>query len=63
MLYAQSGTILIAHRWIFSPQLQVKVGLSAHTTDHVKASYDTNLYFITTDYRLQMNHKCQIVNF
>ena len=44
MLYAQSGTILIAHRWIFSPQSQVEVGLSPYTTDHVNDSDDTSLY-------------------
>ena len=47
MLYAQSGTILIAHRWIFSPQSQVEVGLSPYTTDHVKHSFDTHLYQAT----------------
>ena len=54
MLHAQSGTILIAHRWVFPPQSQVKVGLSPYTTDHVQVSYDTNLYFMTTilDYKI-----------
>ena len=58
MLHAQSGTILIAHGWVFPPQSQVKVGLSPYTTDHVQISYDTNLYFMTTilGYKVQMSY-------